>query len=351
VSGIHPNGHDSGHGLQPEPLVRVEHLVKRFPVRGSRSFVSAVSDVSFEIRPGESLGLVGESGSGKTTVGRCLLKLIPPTSGRIFYRGEEITPLSESEFRPYRRYLQSVFQEPYESLNPRYTAFETMAEPLRLLGERDKTRLRRRVGELAERVRLESRKLDAYPHQMSSGEQQRVGIARALATNPALVVLDEPTSMLDQSVRAGIIDLLLALQQEFRLAYLFISHDLTTVEYLCHRVAVMYLSQIVEFGTVEQVFGNPQHPYSRALLSSALPANPTIRRPVYPLQGEIPSPVDLPHGCYLASRCPEAKPACRAEPQVLADVGGGHLVRCWRVASGDIPGWREAGERLTEAVG
>jgi oligopeptide/dipeptide ABC transporter ATP-binding protein len=337
--------------MKDQPLIHVENLVKHFPVRGSDGYVSAVSDVSFEIRAGETLGLVGESGSGKTTVGRCLLKLIPPTSGRISFRGEDITSLSETEFRPYRRHLQSVFQEPYYSLNPRYTAFDTIAEPLRLLGERDKTRLRARVSELADRVRLDARKLSAYPHQMSSGEQQRVGIARALATNPELVVLDEPTSMLDLSVRAEIIDLLIALQQEFRLAYLFISHDLTTVEYLCHRVAVMYLSQVVEFGTVQQVFGNPQHPYSRALLSSALPADPTIRRTSYLLQGEIPSPVNLPLGCYLASRCPEVKPECRAEPQVLTDIGDGHLVRCRRAATGDIPGWEQAGLELTRGVG
>ncbi|MFN8591877.1 MAG: ABC transporter ATP-binding protein [Thermomicrobiales bacterium] len=325
-----------------QPLVQVDRLVKRFPVRGSDGFVSAVSDVSFTIQAGETLGLVGESGSGKTTVGRCLLKLIPPTDGTISFRGENITPLSETEFRPYRRYVQSVFQEPYYSLNPRYTAFQTIAEPLRLLGERDKSRLRSRVAELADRVRLDARSLVAYPHQMSSGEQQRVGIARALATNPELVVLDEPTSMLDISVRAEIIDLLIRLQEEFRLAYLFISHDLTTVEYLCHRVAVMYLSQIVEFGTVEQVFGNPLHPYSRALLSSALPADPHVRRSSYLLQGEIPSPVNLPTGCFLASRCPEAKDACREAPQLLTDVGDGHLVRCWRAVTNDIPGWAEA---------
>jgi oligopeptide/dipeptide ABC transporter ATP-binding protein len=351
VSGEERNGFvPPGPEERENPLVRVEHLVKHFPIQGSDSVVSAVSDVSFEIRAGETLGLVGESGSGKTTVGRCLLKLIPPTSGCIMYRGEDITRLSESEFRPYRRYLQSVFQEPYYSLNPRFTAFNTIAEPLRLLGERDKTGLRSKVAELADRVRLDARNLAAYPHQMSSGEQQRVGIARALATNPKLVVLDEPTSMLDLSVRAEIIDLLIALQQEFGLAYLFISHDLTTVEYLCHRVAVMYLSQIVEFGTVAQVFGNPQHPYSRALLSSALPADPNVRRSSYLLQGEIPSPVNLPHGCYLASRCPEVKPECRVELQRLADVGEGHLVRCWRAATDDIPGWEYAGVQLTEVV-
>jgi len=322
-----------------QPLVRVENLVKRFPLARSDAFVSAVGNVSFEIARGETLGLVGESGSGKTTVGRCLLRLIPPTSGRIWFHNEEITSLSEREYRPLRRKMQMVFQEPYYSLNPRYTTFDTLAEPLRLEGGGKNGAVRDQVSQLADRVRLDERKLLSYPFQLSSGEQQRVGIARAIATNPELVVLDEPTSMLDLSVRADIIDLLVALQKEFLLTYLFISHDLTTVEYICHRVAVMYLSQIVEFGSVAQVFKTPMHPYSRALLSSALPPNPRIKRAGYLLSGEIPSPVNLPVGCYLASRCPEAKAECRNQPQGLQDIGAGHLIRCWRAASGDIPGW------------
>ena len=217
-----------------------------------------------------------------------------------------------------------------------------MAEPLLLSGE-PRRRLRERVIDLLRHVRLDERKLDAYPHQMSNGEQQRVAIARAIATNPELVVLDEPTSMLDLSVRAEIIDLLIALQEEFGLSYLFISHDLTTVEYICHRVAVMYLSEVVELGTVEQVFGSPQHPYSRALLSSALPADPRARRSSYVLEGEIPSPVNLPRGCYLASRCPEATHTCRTAPQALQPLADGRLVRCWRVAERDIAGWNKAG--------
>jgi oligopeptide/dipeptide ABC transporter ATP-binding protein len=333
-----------------QPLLRVEHLVKRFPVRGTNEFLSAVGDVSFTIMPGETLGLVGESGSGKTTVGRCVLRLVAPTSGQVFFRGEEISGLTDQEFRPYRRRLQMVFQEPYYSLNPRYTAFDTIVEPLRLNGEKDKESLKKRVAQLGDYVRLDSRKLLAYPHQMSNGEQQRVGIARAIATNPDLVVLDEPTSMLDLSVRAEIIDLLIALQKEFDLSYLFISHDLTTIEYLCHRVAVMYLSQVVEFGTVKQVFETPMHPYSRALMSSALPADPKLRRASYLLQGEIPSPVNLPQGCFLASRCPEVRPECITKPQRLQDIGSGHLVRCHRVATGDIPGWEEAGAALTQLI-
>jgi oligopeptide/dipeptide ABC transporter ATP-binding protein len=323
-----------------QPLLRVENLVKHFPIARSDSFVQAVSDVSFEIKSGQTLGLVGESGSGKTTVGRCILKLIPLTGGSIRFRGEDISGLGKREFRPYRRKMQMVFQEPYYSLNPYYTAYDTISEPLRLNGEKSKAALDERVSELMEYVRLDRRLLQAYPFQMNSGAQQRVGIARAIATNPDLVVLDEPTTMLDLSIRAEIIDLLIALQKEFQLTYLFISHDLTTVEYICHQVAVMYLSQMVEFGTVKQVFNSALHPYSRALLSSALPADPGVRRTSYLLKGEIPSPVDLPTGCYLASRCPEVRPECLHQPQVLQDVGDGHLVRCWRVACGDIPGWR-----------
>jgi oligopeptide/dipeptide ABC transporter ATP-binding protein len=327
--------------IDDPPLVRVENLVKRFPIKGTDDVVSAVTNVSLEIGRGETLGLVGESGSGKTTVGRCLLKLIEPTSGAIFFRGEDITHLSEKAFLPYRRAMQMVFQEPNHSLNPRYTAFDTVAEPLLLSGV-ERRSLRARVLDLLGHVRLDERKLDAYPHQMSNGEQQRVAVARAIATNPELVVLDEPTSMLDLSVRAEIIDLLIALQETFQLSYLFISHDLTTVEYICHRVAVMYLSEVVESGTVEQVFSSPQHPYSRALLSSALPADPRARRSSYILEGEIPSPVNLPQGCHLASRCPEATRICRSAPQSLEPLEDGRLARCWRVAQGDIPGWNRA---------
>jgi len=314
-----------------EPLLKVRKLVKRFVLKGTDSVVSAVSNVSFQIGRGETLGLVGESGSGKTTVGRCILRVIEPTDGDIIYNGKDVTRLSQREFFPYRRAMQMVFQEPHFSLNPRYTALDTLAEPLKLYGERNRARLRGRVLELLNLVRLDKRNLDVFPHQMSSGQQQRLSIARAIATNPDLVVLDEPTSMLDLSVRAEIIDLLVELQEKTKMAYLFISHDLSTVEYICHRVAVMYLGEIVEFGTVSQVFGSPQHPYSRALLSSVLPPNPATKRSSYILDGEIPSPVNLPHGCFLASRCPEVMPRCREFRQMLRASQDGRAVRCWRV--------------------
>jgi peptide/nickel transport system ATP-binding protein len=344
VPAIHSQHHDADMlGRVEHPLLRVEDLVKRFSIPRSEDFVSAVSNVSFEIERGKTLGLVGESGSGKTTVGRCILKLIPPTSGTIWFGEDEIGGLKESEFRPYRRQMQMVFQEPYFSLNQRYTAFDTISEPLRLHDRGiTKAALREKVLELAGRVRLDERKLFDYPFQMSGGMQQRVAVARAIATNPDLIVLDEPISMLDLSVRGEIIDLLIALQEEYQIAYLFISHDLTTVEYICHQVAVMYLGQIVEFGNVKQVFESSVHPYGRALLSSALPADQAIQRTSYLLEGEIPSPVNLPEGCYLASRCPEVKPECHQHPQVLQDIGDGHLVRCWRVAANDIPEWGRA---------
>ena len=333
----HPATTDFGDG----PLLRVEDLGMRFALSGSDGFVQAASGVSFEVKRGETLGLVGESGSGKTTVGRCVMRLVKPTAGAILFRGIDVTQMPDRDFRPLRRKMQMVFQEPYYSLNPRYTAFDTIAEPLRLEGGRDRRSLSARVREIAATVRLDRRKLHAYPHQMSSGEQQRVGIARALATNPELIVLDEPTSMLDQTVRAEILELLLSLQKEFGLTYLFISHDLSTVRYLCHRVAVMYLGQIVEIGGVREVFGRPMHPYSRALLSAALPADPDVKPASYLLSGEIPSPTNLPAGCFLASRCPEVVPACRERRQELSALTAGQAVRCSRVAAGDIPGWSE----------
>jgi oligopeptide/dipeptide ABC transporter ATP-binding protein len=335
--GFHKRAGVEGRLSVNEPLVRVERLVKHFPIAGSSSVVSAVNDVSFDIGRGETLGLVGESGSGKTTVGRCLLKLIEPTSGSIVFRNTNLAPLSERAFFPFRRAMQMVFQEPHFSLNPRYTAFQTIAEPLLLQRGLASKALRDRVHELVQLVRLDPRQLSAFPHQMSSGEQQRLGIARAIASNPDLVVLDEPTSMLDLSVRAEIIDLLIDLQARTGMSYLFISHDLTTVEYLCQRVAVMYLGQIVELGLVSQVFSSPRHPYSRALLSAALAPDPSSKHVVYSLRGEIPSPVNLPTGCYLASRCQEVMGRCLGEPQKLQLWHDGRTVRCWRVAEDDLP--------------
>ena len=322
------------------PLIEVEELTKLFPVRNSKAFVQAVSKVSFTIEPGETLGLVGESGSGKTTVGRCLLRLVEPTSGEIKYRGVPLVSTSLDKFRSYRSRLQIVFQNPFDSLNPRWSVGDTLKEPLDLHTDLSPDDKKKRVAELMRQVGLDADLVGARPKALSAGKQQRVSIARALATNPEFIVLDEPTSALAPAAHAEIINLLVDLQNQLGLSYLFISHDLSTIKYLCHRVAVMYLSQVVEVGTKEQVFNRPQHPYSKALLASVLfpnPENRRIDRQVRErLEGEIPSPINLPKGCYLYSRCPMAKEDCRLMPQQLVPVSDGRQVRCWRVSSGDL---------------
>lgn len=304
------------------PLLTLEALTKRFAVRGSRKQVQAVDQVTLSIGRGETLGLVGESGSGKTTVGRCLLRLIEPTSGRVLFDGVDVTAASPEALRRLRPRMQVVFQDPLDSLDPRWTVGQVVAEGL--VGGGD-------VAGLLAQVGLSPGVAALRPRQLSSGDQQRVGIARSLASAPELIVLDEPTSMLPPLARVGVIGLLRRLQAERGLAYLFISHDLTTVEHLSHRVAVMYLGQVVELGTRAQVFARPVHPYSRALLSAHLVPDPARRRAVGlapGLAGEIPSPIDLPPGCFLASRCPVAEPSCRTTPQPLLPLPDGRQVRC-----------------------
>lgn len=312
------------------PVIEIRNLVKEFPLRGSDLVIHAVTDVSFQIGNGETLGLVGESGSGKTTTGRCVLRLVEPTDGQIFFKGEEISQYNAKEFRAQRPKLQMIFQEPYESLNPRMTARNIIAEPLILWKKLKKADLKSRVEELAGMVKIPASRLDLYPHQLSGGEQQRVSIARAIATNPEFLVLDEPTSLLDPLAQAEIMELLNQLQDELGFAYLFISHDLVAVRSVCDRVAIMYLSKIVETGTVQEIFENPLHPYSKALLSSVLFPDPKTKRTRFNLQGEIPSPIDLPKGCYFQSRCPVAGPDCRAFYPPLVDLGNEHLVSCFR---------------------
>lgn len=309
-------------------LLEVRNLVKHFPIKGTQALVKAVNDVSFSVGRGETLGLIGESGSGKTTVGRCILRLIDPTGGEIVFDGRPIGSLAEDQFRPLRRRIQLVFQDPFRSLNPRMSVREIVREPLRLNRIGTKAEQDDRVLELIERVELEPDDLRRFPHQLSGGQQQRVGIARAIATNPDLIVLDEPTSSLDITIRGRITDLLLNLQSELGLSYVYISHDLTTVEHLCHRVAVMYLGSIVEIGTKDQVFYAPEHPYAKALLSSALVPDPSVQKTLYELKGEIPSPINLPTGCPLHTRCPEAVPACREAFPPFVDIGQGHLAAC-----------------------
>ena len=317
------------------PLLEVQDLVMHFR-QDAKRIVKAVNGVSFVISPGEALALVGESGSGKTTVGRSLLRLIEPTGGRVTFLGQDITAMPVSRFRPLRSRLQMVFQEPFASLNPRMRVGRIVEEPLLLAGEGDARRRRERCLEALALVGLPPSAGAGFPHQFSAGEQQRIGIARAIATRPDLVVLDEPTSALDVSVRAEILALLDDLRRKLNLAYLFISHDLAAVQRVCQRVAIMYLGRIVETGATDELFAQPKHPYSRALLSSALFPDPKRIVPRFLLTGEIPSPINLPTGCHLHQRCPWAQPICATEAPGLETIMPGHLVSCF-FAPGENP--------------
>ena len=311
------------------PLLVVEGLVKHFPM-DRRHTVRAVNDVSFEIGPGEALALVGESGSGKTTTGRCILRLIEPTAGNIRFGGTDLLALDARSFRALRPRIQMVFQEPYDSLSPRMRVGAIVEEPLKLAGDTPPGERQERVAEILDLVRLGSDAMHRYPHQFSAGQQQRIGIARALATRPDLVVLDEPTSALDVSVRAEVLDLLSDLRADLGLSYLFISHDLTAVRRVCDRVAIMYLGKIVETGETETIFERPLHPYSRALLSSVLYPDPQLELPRFTLEGEIPSPINLPRGCHLHGRCPWAEPRCEERYPAVEQHGTGREVSCHR---------------------
>jgi oligopeptide/dipeptide ABC transporter ATP-binding protein len=312
------------------PILEIDGLYKQFPIAGSRSVVQAVNGVSLAIGPGETLGLVGESGSGKTTVGRCIVGLTEASAGLIRFKGEDISMPRARRPRRLLGKIQLVFQEPAESLDPRMRIARSIEEPLLALGMPTAAR-RQHVGEAIERVGLRRDMLDLYPAELSAGQQQRVGIARAMITRPELVVLDEPTSALDPTARAEIIELLMKIQAELGTAYLFISHDLSTVRFISHRVAVMYLGMTVEQGNAAEVFAEPRHPYSVGLLSAVLLPHPHLSLATsVSLKGEIPSPINLPTGCFLASRCPFAVDQCRAQMPPPEDIGGGHLVHCFR---------------------
>lgn len=325
------------------PLLRVSNLTKHFAIRNSKSKVHAAESVDFEVSPGECLGLVGESGSGKTTVGRCLLRLEEPTAGEINLRGSDLGSISLNDFRKFRAKLQIVFQDPLDSLDPRWTVQQVLREPLDLHMDLTKEQTNVRIAELLGLVGLEPNIVQALPRELSAGRQQRVSIARALASNPEFIVLDEPTSALTPETTAEIIRLLIDLSNKLGIAYLFISHDLTTVKFICHRVVVMYLGQVVEMGTKDQVFNTPRHPYAKALLASHLfpdLKNRRVDREVREtLEGEIPSPIteNLPKGCYLYGRCPSQVEKCRDMRQELAPLDDGRVVRCWRVSEGDLP--------------
>jgi oligopeptide transport system ATP-binding protein len=325
-----------------ETILEVRDLKMHFPAGGDR-VVHAVDGVSLTIGAGEVVGLVGESGSGKSTVGNCILRLLEPSAGTIRLHDRDITRLSQRELRPLRRRMHMVFQDPFSSLNPRMTTGAIVGEPLRVHGIARKGELDARVAELFDQVGLRDELRHRYPHELSGGQRQRVGLARALSLEPSLLVADEPVSALDVSVQAGILNLLRDLQEQLGFACLFITHDLSTVEYFCDRVAVMYLGRILETGTREQVFGAPRHPYTQALLSAAVVPDPAVqrsRRRVV-LEGELPSPLAPPTGCRFRTRCPlceQAMPRAAEEEPVLRDAGGdGHFAACHLVGADGEP--------------
>ena len=320
-----------------EELVRVRGLFKHFSIEGSDDVVRAVDGVTFEIFRGETLGLVGESGCGKSTVGRCLLRLIEPTRGEVEFGGRNVLATSGEDLRRLRREMQIIFQDPYASLNPRMRVRDIVSEPLRIHGIGDKGERRERVAELLRKVGLDPDYMNRYPHEFSGGQRQRIGIARALALNPKLVVADEPVSALDVSVQAQVVNLLEDLQGEFDLTYLFISPGLAVVEHISDRVAVLYLGRIVEVASAEELYANPLHPYTRALLSAIPVPDPTRKRDRIVLKGDVPTPINPPSGCRFHTRCPEAIPDCARIDPDLREVTPHHTVACIRV-----PGWFEA---------
>jgi oligopeptide transport system ATP-binding protein len=316
-----------------ETLLEVKHLKKHFPIKGgvfskTIGYVYAVDDINFTLEKGETLGLVGESGCGKSTTGRTILRLIEPTDGAIYFEGQDITTLDKSAMRALRREMQIIFQDPYASLNPRMTVGSIIGEPLEIHKIAKGSEKEERVASLLQKVGLRAEDMRKYPHEFSGGQRQRIGIARALALNPKLIVCDEPVSALDVSIQAQVINLLEDLQAEFGLSYLFIAHNLNVVEHISNRVAVMYLGQIVELASDEELYRNPQHPYTEALLSAVPIPDPTVKKKRIILEGDVPSPINPPKGCHFHTRCMYKDKICEEVEPEFKDIGGGHWVAC-----------------------
>jgi oligopeptide/dipeptide ABC transporter ATP-binding protein len=317
-------------------LIQVKNLIKYFPVRGGLmqrvvAWVQAVDDVSFTVREGETLGLVGESGCGKTTVGRTMLRLTEPTGGQVFYNDTDIFTLKGIELKKMRRNMQIIFQDPYASLDPRMPIGESIAEGLKIHNIGTPKERFEKVIETLRKVGMEDYHARRYPHEFSGGQRQRIGIARALALQPKFIICDEPVSALDVSIQSQVLNILNDLQKEFGLTYLFIAHNLSVVEHISHRVAVMYLGKMVELASREELFRNPLHPYTQALMSAIPVPDPTLKRERIILPGDVPSPLNPPSGCRFHPRCPVAMDHCSREEPLFKEVSPDHWVACWRV--------------------
>jgi oligopeptide transport system ATP-binding protein len=311
-------------------LLQVKNLVKYFPIENSDDVVKAVDGVSFDVLKGETLGLVGESGCGKSTIGKCVLRLIEPTSGEIWFEDKNILSLDRKELRELRRQIQIIFQDPYSSLNPRLSVYSIVSEPLKIHRIGNEKERKEIVADLLKKVGLDPGYMWRYPHEFSGGQRQRIGIARALVLRPKLIICDEPVSALDVSVQAQVINLLQDLQEEFGLTYLFISHGLAVVRHISNRVAVMYLGKIVEVAPAAELYGNPLHPYTKALLSAIPVPIPKIERKRIILQGDVPTPINPPSGCRFRTRCPIATEECGVITPDLKEVEKNHFVACIR---------------------